>query len=438
MIKALLITNTISHFFKDEIKSFTGIELNIEKISLQEIQDYSKVIDFIIIEENKSDNLDDILYRIKPNIQLSFKPLLFYYSSEELLKKTSILFNNKQAFPLQKGNPHNNYYLDFFIKNIVQHKEKAIDDSFWLLMELIPYGISEINLNGLITYSNVAHHKMLKYRPGALIYTYIWDRCVDKDSIKEHIRNIFEKRPEPSSFYFQEYNSTGEILDIQMAWNYKKDGYGEITGLYTSVSDVTIIKSSQRALEAEKELLRQLMDNIPDTIYFKDNQKRFTRINKAQADFIGIEKPELAIGKTDYDFFSNEIADKITKDEDIILKGGKPVIDKEELICTADGKKYWMSATKNAIRNNEGEIIGLVGISRDITYRKYAEELLKEAKLKAEQADKLKSAFLANMSHEIRTPMNTIIGFSELLRQPTLSTQERNEYLNYITESSNI
>ena len=85
------------------------------------------------------------------------------------------------------------------------------------------------------------------------------------------------------------------------------------------------------------------------------------------------------------------------------------------MLKDADGNTRWVSATKIPVKDNYGNITGLVGISVDITEKRIAEDKLRESKEKAEESDRLKTAFLANMSHEIRTPMNGIIGFSNLL-----------------------
>ncbi|MCD6441413.1 MAG: PAS domain-containing protein [Candidatus Marinimicrobia bacterium] len=132
----------------------------------------------------------------------------------------------------------------------------------------------------------------------------------------------------------------------------------------------------------EIDLFDILMDNIPDTIYFKDTEPRFTKINKAQARLLGVDNPEDAIGKTDFDYFTKEHASNAYKDEQGLFIKGEPVISKPERIKAADDQFRWVTTTKVPIKNKAGKIVGLVGISRDITRLKQAEErqvqLLKE------------------------------------------------------------
>jgi len=217
-----------------------------------------------------------------------------------------------------------------------------------------------------------------------------------------------------------------------------RDKNGKITGLVGISRDITETKRALIELEREKEFLQLLMDHIQHTIYYKDEECRFIKINKAQAKMLGVEKPEDAIGKTDFDFFNKEHAIAAYNDEKEIMRTGIPVIDKVEKLIDGEGNVKWVSATKFPIRDKiTGRVIGTVGMSVDITEKMLYEEKLREAKEKAEESDRLKTAFLSNMSHEIRTPMNGIIGFSNLLRDPNLTEEERNEFLNHIQSCGN-
>ncbi|MBE2190492.1 MAG: GAF domain-containing protein, partial [Candidatus Kapabacteria bacterium] len=95
----------------------------------------------------------------------------------------------------------------------------------------------------------------------------------------------------------------------------------------------------------------------------------------------------------------------------------------------------WMWVRGEAMRNNNNEIIALWGVAQDISERKQLEQELILAKEKAEESDRLKSAFLANMSHEIRTPMNGILGFTNLILEPDLSSEEKEEFINLVQKS---
>jgi len=133
------------------------------------------------------------------------------------------------------------------------------------------------------------------------------------------------------------------------------------------------VRERTRELEHEQFLLRTLLDNVPDSVYFKDVKGRFLRSSRAQAQRFGLSDPVLAIGKTDFDFFSKEHAQEAFGDEQRIIQSGQPVIGVEENSPLADGAERWVSTSKMPLRDKDGAIVGTFGISREITERKRAE-----------------------------------------------------------------
>ena len=134
------------------------------------------------------------------------------------------------------------------------------------------------------------------------------------------------------------------------------------------------LETKQRELARERDLLHTLMDNVPDFIYFKDTASRFTTINPAQARALGVVHAEEALGKTDFDYFTEEYAREAFADEQQILRTGKPLIGKLEEARRRDGLSLWISTTRMLIRDVKGSVIGTFGVSRDITQSKLAEE----------------------------------------------------------------
>ncbi len=196
---------------------------------------------------------------------------------------------------------------------------------------------------------------------------------------------------------------------------------GEKLGAVAVMHDITERKRAEDALKHESSLMQTLMDNIPDAIYFKDTEGRFTRVNR-HAPYRGNKAPEAVIGKTDFDFFVEEHARAAYEDEQQIVRTGQPIIDKIEKETYPDGSITWLSTTKAPIIDDDGRVTGIVGIGRDISERKRAEEarvqlvLEQAARAEAEAANRFKDEFLAVLSHELRAPLTPILGWASMLR----------------------
>ncbi len=126
-------------------------------------------------------------------------------------------------------------------------------------------------------------------------------------------------------------------------------------------------------------LLSALLENTTDSIYFKDVESRFVRINRTQARLLHLADPCEAIGKTDQDFFAGEHANDALQDESEIMRSGRPMIGKEEREDWPDGHVTWASTSKMPLFNAAGKCIGTFGISRDITSRRRSQEALLES-----------------------------------------------------------
>jgi PAS domain S-box-containing protein len=178
-------------------------------------------------------------------------------------------------------------------------------------------------------------------------------------------------------------------------------------------------------IDHERGLLRALMENIPDLIYFKDRRLRFTRVNRALALTVGARKAGNCIGKRDSDYFDPEDALRWRMQEQKIIRSGQAVVDWIEQVKVPSGNPCWMSTTKVPMFDRAGEVSGIACVSRNISALKHSEIMLREEKASAEFANRAKSEFLTTMSHEMRTPMNAILGVADLLCESPLNPEQR-------------
>ena len=176
--------------------------------------------------------------------------------------------------------------------------------------------------------------------------------------------------------------------------------------------------------QRERMMLRTLVDNLPDFIYAKDAECRFLLANASVARHMGTSPANL-LGKSDFDFFPPDLAEAYCEDERRVMRSGEALINREEAGLDANGNVMTLLTTKVPLRDEQGKVVGILGIGRDITARVKVEAEVRAAREAAEAANRSKSDFLANMSHEIRTPMNGVLGMAELLLETRLDEEQR-------------
>lgn len=177
------------------------------------------------------------------------------------------------------------------------------------------------------------------------------------------------------------------------------DEHGRPLGAIGILHDVTERKRAEEALAAERNLLRTLIDNLPDNIYVKDSDGRFILSNRAVARFMGVATPEALLGKSDFDVYPAELAARYYADDQSVVQSGQPLINREEpALDQSTGETRWYLTIKVPFRDRQGQVKGLVGISRNITERKRAEEALRRYAQRLEGLQAIDRALLAAQS----------------------------------------
>ncbi len=203
-----------------------------------------------------------------------------------------------------------------------------------------------------------------------------------------------------------------------------------------------LFKYNERKYNAENEIrereekLRKIIATSPDGLAITDLNGIVEYLSPKCLKMWGYDNPEEIIGRNTIEFIHPDYHQRANENMVDMLKGhfsGPEVY----LMHKKDGSTFYSEANANLLLDSNDQPIGILYFERDITERLKIEGELMKAKDQAEESDRLKSAFLANMSHEIRTPMNGILGFADLLKEPNLSGDEHDMYLEIIERSGN-
>ncbi len=210
------------------------------------------------------------------------------------------------------------------------------------------------------------------------------------------------------------------------------DSSGKVIGAIESIRDITERKRVEEDLKKSQEKYQRIFENSILGLYQSVPEGRYLSVNLAFARLFGYNSPkEMLASVTDigHQLYVN-LQDRDRAITQLVEKGYLEGFELE--VRRKDGTKFWTSMNTTIVKDENG--MHFDGTVEDITKRKRAEEMLRNAKEAAELATRAKSEFLANMSHEIRTPMNAIIGMTGLLLGEAL-TSEQNEYIEIIRSS---
>lgn len=241
-------------------------------------------------------------------------------------------------------------------------------------------GILAVNRENEVLFANERFVEMWRIpqefmdkRDDTLLLQYVLDQLSNPQDFLQKVRELYNSSEESfDTLHFKD----GRIFDRLSRPMVQGQ---ELLGRVWSFRDITARKRVEEALVKERYEMQLLMNSLPNQIYFKDQASRFTRISKSQADLFNLRDPAQAIGKTDFDFFTEDHARQAYEDEQIIIRTGQPLSKEEKETWGNNRPDRWVSTTKMPIRDEEGNIVGTFGISTDITERIRAEEELRRA-----------------------------------------------------------
>lgn len=252
----------------------------------------------------------------------------------------------------------------------------------------------------------------------------------DRESVYQSINRQLSKK----SNFVCEYRlitKTGRVKYVWDRGNVFDDKKKTIDGV---IIDITARKKMEISLKRSEEKHRLLVENQNELLVKVDNHGRFKYASDTYCQIFG--KPEAELLGKSFMPLVHEDDRALTNSAMSRLKYYPHTCYIEQRAMTANGWR-WFAWSDKAIVDNNGDVIEIIGVGRDITERKIIEFELIKSKEKAEESDKLKSAFITNLSHELRSPMNGLIGFSELITQTDTTKEERINYANTILSSCN-
>jgi PAS domain S-box-containing protein len=336
-----------------------------------------------------------------------------------------------------------------------RHAEMMLRESeerFRKIFEENPVGIVLSDAQSRITSVNPMFTAILGYTQDEIVGRTFKEITFPEDIVEnENLLNKLIKSAIPFFSLQKRYiHKNGEIIWTNLTVTALRDENGKLISILAMLEDISAKKRAEEAFLNEHYLLQTLMENIPDSVYFKDMESHFIRANLATAKKFGLNSVDELLGKSDEDFFIPEIAAKGLAEEKKIIESGEPRINVVEIENWKDQHPItWASSTKMALRDKSGKIVGTFGVTRDLTDIKEKEEEIKQLNTDLEDKVELRTkelslrnqeleAFAYSISHDLKAPLRGINGYSQLLLQEHSAQldDEGKSFLNKLISSS--
>jgi PAS domain S-box-containing protein len=259
-------------------------------------------------------------------------------------------------------------------------KLQESEERFRSAFETSAIGMALVSTTGKFFQVNPSLSKILGYSNEELLLK-SFQEITHPDDLQRDVELVEKvKRGEISNFQIEKryLNKNNEVIWANVSVALVRDKNDCALYFVAQIENITKRKLVELELKSEQFLVSALMENIPANIYFKDKESRFIRVNSTLLKLFGLENTGQVIGKTDFDFFTKEHAQQAFVDEQEIIRTGKS-IKREEKETWPDTDDTWVSTVKIPLRDDKNEIIGIFGISIDITKNKIAEQKIQEA-----------------------------------------------------------
>ncbi len=258
-------------------------------------------------------------------------------------------------------------------RRLVELALRSSEQQYRSLVETIPHGIEEIDTTGTIIFISSAYHRMLGYEQGELLGKKMWDFSPEPEhsNLPEYLAMLVEQQPPPTPYLGQNLTKDGNLIDVQVDWNYKRNEQGLVTGFISVITDITELKQAEQAQRKTEELYRTLTKNFPNgAVVLFDKNLRYTLAEGQCLTEVGISKDSFE-GQTIWEAFPPETYEILEPKYRDALEGKSTVFE-----VTYGNKVYLVHVLP--VKNEQGEIFAGMSMTQDISEHKRAEQALLE------------------------------------------------------------
>jgi len=281
------------------------------------------------------------------------------------------------------------------LRRRVAATEKALQEnhSATALLQAAPLAIHACDAKGRITFVNPSQEAITGYTADELVSTYAWDHIEpgpERDALPACFEHLVSEQPAPTPFFAKNIRKSGELFDVRIDWNYKRNPQGQVTGFVCIVSDITEQKRVEEALREGEERYRLLAEAIPHPVWRSDAEGRQIDCNRRWQEYTG-QTPEEAQGNGWMKALHPDDVPRAVQRVQEDVPGGKIYQAEYRLRRASDNSYHWHLARAIPRRDADGTILGWFGSAVDIDDQKRAQEALAEREERLLEAQEVAS-----------------------------------------------
>ncbi|HET6452277.1 MAG TPA: PAS domain-containing protein, partial [Spirochaetia bacterium] len=303
-----------------------------------------------------------------------------------------------------------------FSKSRLYSEARENEERYRALVAALGEGVAIVDLSERFVFANPAAEAVFGVPPEGLVGHSLAE-FLSPDELARVVEETGRRRRGESSTYgIVIRRPDGQTRYLELNATPQRTTEGSVIGTLGIFRDVTELRRLQRNLEAERSLLLTLIDTLPDYVYLKDRRSRFILTNRAQAQLFGVPDGRELIGRTDADFVAPELAERYRRADEQVMSTRQPVVNVEEPVQGVGGRHRSVLTTKVPLVDASGEVTGLVGISRDVTDLRLAEEEKAKLQEQLQQSQKMEAVgrLAGGIAHDFNNILTVITGYCEM------------------------